>query len=253
MEQSVIYIRSTYKVTHSRACRLLNCSRGNKYYQKRMPIKDEALKEIIKEVIGNSRKGRKKVISLVRRLHPHIGISKIRRVYHQQGFALMKRLKKRTRNNPPNPASIPLKLNEEWAIDFMHDSLVNGRQIRSLNIIDHYNRQCKGISIRHSFSGMSVIEQLERAIEQYGKPKFVRSDNGPEFISKKFQTWMHKNNIGWSPIEKGKPQQNCFIERFNKTVREDLFDANLLFSIDHANQLAQSLLKNITSEDRTNR
>lgn len=213
-----------------------------------MPIKDKALKEAIEKVIGNSRKGRKKVIALVRRIYPDAGTSQIRRIYCQYGFALMKRMKKRTRNNPPNPASVPLKANEEWAIDFMHDSLANGRQIRSLNIIDPFNRECKGIFIHHSFSGKSVIEELERAIEKYGKPKYIRSDNGPEFIAKKFQLWMHENGIGHNAIEKGKPQQNCFVERFNKTVREDLLDPNLFLSLDHANELAQIFISDYNTK-----
>lgn len=208
-----------------------------------MPIKDKFLKEAIQQVIGTSRKGRKKVIALVRRVYPEIGMSRIRRVYQQQGFALMKRLKQRTRNNPPNPATIPLQENIEWAIDFMHDSLANQRQIRTLNILDPYNRQCKGLFIRHSIPASRVIECLERAIEKHGKPKYIRSDNGPEFISKQFQKWMHDNGIGWSKIEKGKPQQNCFIERFNKTVREDLLDANLFFDLEQANTLAQSFIE----------
>jgi putative transposase len=203
-----------------------------------MPIKDAPIENAIRAVIGNSRKGRKKVIALVRKKTPDLGSSRIRRVYQSNGFALMKRLKRRMRNNPKNPATVPFEPNVEWAIDFMHDALVNGRIIRSLNIIDPYNRQCKGIYIRHSIPAVRLIELLEQSIERFGKPKYIRSDNGPEFISKRFQKWMHDNGIGWSKIEKGKPQQNCHVERFNKTVREDLFDANLFFSVDQANELA---------------
>jgi putative transposase len=204
-----------------------------------MSIKDEPIKELIQMVIGNSRKGRKKVIPLVRKKDPALKESKIRRVYVTYGFSLMRKLKKRMRNNPKNPACIPLQANEEWAIDFMHDSLATGRQIRSFNILDPFNRECKGIYIRHSFPAVRVIEALEQAIEKYGKPKYIRSDNGSEFISDEFQEWMHKNDIGWSRIQKGKPQQNCFIERFNRTMREEFLDANLFFNIKAANEMAE--------------
>lgn len=213
-----------------------------------MPVKDQPIEQSIRTVIGTSRKGRKKVIALIRKKNPEIGASKIRRVYVLKGFALMKRLKHRMRNNPKNPATVPLEPNIEWAIDFMHDSLIDGRRIRSLNIIDPYNRQCKGIYIRHNLPAVRTIELLERSIERYGKPKYIRSDNGPEFISKQFQKWMNDNGIGWSKIEKGKPQQNCHVERFNKTVREDLFDANLFFSIDQANDLALDFQKEYNYE-----
>lgn len=213
-----------------------------------MPLKDEKIEQAIRSVIGTSRKGRKKVIPLVRKKNPEIGMSQIRRVYEQKGFALMKRMKNRMRNNPKNPATVPFEPNIEWAIDFMHDALVNGRAIRSLNIIDPYNRQCKGMYIRHSIPAESATDLLEQSIEKYGKPKYIRSDNGPELISKHFQKWMHDNGIGWSKIEKGKPQQNCHVERFNRTVREDFFNAHLFFSIDQANEMAADFQKEYNYE-----
>ena len=242
-EQCVSYAKQKYPISHSRACKLINCSRTNSYYAKRMPVKDEPIIEIIKQVIGTSRKGRGKVIPIIQRTYPQWSKSKIRRVYEKQGFALMKRMKKRIRNNPKNPAIVPMKPNEEWAIDFMHDSLINGRTIRSLNIIDPFNRECKGIYIRHNLPAVRVIELLEQAIEKYGKPSFIRTDNGPEFISKRFQLWLKNSQIGWCKIRKGCPQENCFIERFNKTMREDFLDANLLYSIDQSNELAEYFRK----------
>lgn len=213
-----------------------------------MPEKDKPVLEMIRQVIGTTKKGRKKVIPLVRRRDPDLGCSKIRRIYQQYGFALMKRLKRRTANNPKNPAIVPMAANEEWAIDFMHDSLVDGRSIRAFNIIDPFNRQCKGVYIRQSISACRAIKFLDQSIEKYGKPKFIRSDNGPEFISKLFQKWMHKNDIGWLPIQKGKPQQNCFIERFNGTMREELLNANLFFSVEQAQHDALQWLEEYNTQ-----
>ena len=203
-----------------------------------MVIKDKPIKEAIEKVMGSSRKGRKKIITLVQKELPEVGSSKIRRIYERNGFALMKKQKKRKWNNPKNVATVPMEANIEWAIDFMHDTLVNGRSIRTLNIIDPYNRECKGIFLGHSLPAVRVIEFLEQAIEKFGLPKFIRSDNGPEFTCKQFQLWLHNNKIGWNKIEKGKPQQNCFVERFNRTMREDFLDANLFFSIEQANEMA---------------
>ena len=237
-EQCAVYVEQTFKVSHARACKLVSCSRTTKYYNKKMPIKDARLVELISQVIGSSQRGRKKVIPLVLKKDPKQSAFRIRRVYTQSGYSLFKRPRKRIANNQPNPAQVPLMANEEWAIDFMYDSLVTGRAIRSLNIIDPFNRVCKGIYIKHSFAAKSLIESLEQAIEKHGKPKFIRTDNGPEFISKAFQLWMHKNGIKWYAIEKGKPQQNCFIERFNRTAREEFFDLNLFRDLQQANELA---------------
>lgn len=226
----------------------MQVSRTSQYYIKKMPQKDAKLKTIIESVIGSSRKGREKVIRLVQKNHPHISSSKIRRVYEREGFSLYKRLKRRVRQQVANPITIPLKANEEWAMDFMSDMLENGRKFRTFNVVDHFNRSCKGIYAAHSLPAIRVVEFMERIIEKQGKPKRIRTDNGPEFRSKRFQLWMKANNIEWSPIQNGKPQQNAIVERFNKTFREDVLDANLFSSIDHAQQLADDWAKDYNEE-----
>lgn len=203
-----------------------------------MPVKDEPVDTAIKSVIGTTQRGRKKVITMVQRIHPEFSSSKIRRVYEQKDYALYRKPTKKRYQISANPAFIPLKENCEWAIDFMHDTLENGRQIRSLNIIDPFNRMCKGMFINFSMPASRVIIMMERAIERYGKPASIRTDNGPEFISKKFQLWMKGNEIKWLQIRKGSPQENCFIERFNRTAREDLFDANIFLNLENANEKA---------------
>lgn len=208
-----------------------------------MPEKDKYIKELIQEIIGTSRKGREKVIRLVQRKHPEIGSSKIRRVYEKYGFSLSKKLKRRIKNNPANPIEIPVKSNQEWAMDFMSDALADGRKLRTLNIIDHYNRECKGLKISLNFPARRLTEELDKVIEKYGKPEGIRTDNGPEFRSKLFQIWLFKNGIKHVRIQKGKPQQNAVIERFNKTFREDILDAEIFKSVEQAQLVADDWVK----------
>lgn len=229
-----------YKLSYSRACRLVGLSRNSKYYKKKMPQKDARIKEAITTVIGHSRKGRMKVIKMVQKVNPDMGSSQIRRVYEQSGLSLFKRMKKRVCNNPVNPIIKPATKNEEWAIDFMSDVLSNDKKIRTLNVIDHYHRYCLGINIRHNYPAIRVIETLERLIHEYGAPKKIRTDNGPEFTAKLFQKWLKERNIEWSNIPKARPDQNAIIERFNRTYREDILDANLLRSIEHAQQVTDA-------------
>lgn len=198
-----------------------------------MPQKDAVVKEVIKDVIGTTRLGRKKIIVKVQKKHPHIGASKIRRVYEKEGFSLYKRMKKKRIDNPANPIEVPFGPNVEWAMDFMSDSLANGKKFRTLNIIDQYNRKCLEIAISYSFPSRKVIEVLQRTIDEYGKPLGIRTDNGPEFTSCLLQNWLDQNDIEWIKIQKGKPQQNAIVERFNRTYREDILDAHLFFSIHH--------------------
>jgi putative transposase len=207
-----------------------------------MPLKDAPIKEAIQEVMGCSRKGRVKIIKLVQKKYPQMGTYKIRRVYEKEGFALTKKQRRRIKDNPKNPIQIPLQKNEEWAMDFMSDSTVDGKQIRTLNVIDHYNRECKGIEVARNLPARKVILFLAALIERYGKPKRIRTDNGPEFRSKLFQYWLKSNGIEWSPIQKGKPQQNAIIERFNKSYREDVLDAFVFYSVEHAQELTNNFL-----------
>jgi putative transposase len=204
-----------------------------------MPEKDAVIKKVIESVIGTSRLGRRKVIVKVQRKHPYLGASKIRRVYENEGFSLYKRMKKRRNDNPPNPIEVPQAPNIEWAMDFMSDSLVNGRKFRTLNIVDQYNRKCLEIGVNYSLPSRKVIDILEKTILEHGKPLGIRTDNGPEFTSHVFQDWLEKNNIEWIKIQKGKPQQNAIVERFNRTYREDILDANLFYSLEHVYEVTQ--------------
>jgi len=208
-----------------------------------MPQKDAVLKEVIQGVIGTSRIGRKKIIVKVQKKRPDLSASKIRRVYEKEGLSLYKRMKKKRTDNPANPIEVPLKPNVEWAMDFMSDSLTNGRKVRTLNIIDQYNRKCLEIAIGFSMPSRKVIEILQRTIDEHGKPLGIRTDNGPEFTSVVFQGWLEKNNIEWVKIQKGKPQQNAIVERFNRTYREDVLDANLFYSIDAIHEITNSWIK----------
>lgn len=213
-----------------------------------MPVKDLVIKQAIEKITTNSRKGRVKVIRMVQREHPELGSSRIRRVYEQGGFVLNKKLKRRVMNNPANPIVIPEKRNEEWGIDFMSDALVGGRKIRTLNMIDHYNRLCIGITAAHNLPAIRIIESLERVIEQHGKPQRIRTDNGPEFTSKRFQKWLKDNGIEWSKIPKGRPDQNAIIERFNRSYREEVLDANLFYTVAEVQQLTDDWIQHYNNE-----
>ena len=104
------------------------------------------------------------------------------------------------------------------------------------------------IEAYYSIPSQRVIEILEKAIEKHGKPKGIRTDNGPEFTSGLFQSWMDKNNITWVKIQKGKPQQNAIIERFNKTYREDVLDANILPSLEQLKVITDQWIDDYNNE-----
>ncbi|MBW3517895.1 integrase core domain-containing protein [Flavobacterium sp. NKUCC04_CG] len=110
-------------------------------------------------------------------------------------------------------------------MDFMSDALTDGRKVRVFNVIADCNREAVAINVRHSYPACAVIETLENLKEEIGVPKFIRCDNGPEFISKTFMEWCGKNSIEIKYTQPGKPMQNGYIERFNRFFREDILGA----------------------------
>jgi putative transposase len=133
--------------------------------------------------------------------------------------------------------SVPLSINQTWSIDFMSDSLNTGRKIRTFNAIDDYNRECLGIEVDHSLPAERVIKSLEQLIEWRGKPKAIRCDNGPEYISYALREWAQAMDIELMYIQPGKPTQNAYIERFNRTARNEWLNMHIFDSIEHAQSL----------------
>lgn len=152
---------------------------------------------------------------------------RIERVYKLLGMNKRKRIRKRIPARVKQPLFIPTKPNETWSMDFMHDTLMNGRKFRVLNVIDDYNREILKIEAYFSINADRVIKILERVILEKGKPKAIRVDNGPEFISSTLNDWCMEKSIKLQFIQPGKPMQNGYIERFNKSFRQDVLDANL--------------------------
>jgi putative transposase len=152
---------------------------------------------------------------------------RIERVYKLLGMNKRKRTRKRIPARVKQPLFIPAKPNETWSMDFMHDTLMNGRKFRVLNVIDDYNREILKIEPYFSINSDKVVRILERIILEKGKPTAIRVDNGPEFISSTLHDWCLERNIKLQFIQPGKPMQNGYIERFNKSFRQDVLDANL--------------------------
>ena len=133
----------------------------------------------------------------------------------------------------------PIEPNVCWSMDFMHDTLANGRAFRTFNVIDDFAREVLAIEIDFSISGSRVVRVLEQLCEWHGKPTTIRSDNGPEFRSHVVQAWANANNITWDFIQPGCPAQNAYIERFNGTYRVEVLDANVFQTLASARSQTQ--------------
>ena len=133
-------------------------------------------------------------------------------------------------------------------MDFMHDQLTDSRNIRLLNIIDDFNREGLNIDVDLSLPTTHVIRSLNRIIEWRGKPKIIRCDNGPEYISEKLKAWAKDQGIVIQYIQPGNPQQNAYIERFNRTVRYDWLNQHLFYSVEQVQEQATQWLWHYNDE-----
>lgn len=144
---------------------------------------------------------------------------RVRRIYRDLELNLRIKPKKRLVREKPEPLAVPDAPNATWSMDFMSDQLADGRCFRTLNVLDDFNREGLAIEVDISLPAQRVIRTLERIIEWRGRPLNLRVDNGPEYVSAALQTWASRRGIGISYIQPGKPQQNAYVERYNRTVR----------------------------------
>ena len=167
---------------------------------------------------------------------------RVYRIYRELELNLRIKPRRRLKRVKPEALVVPAKINDTWSMDFMSDSLADGRTIRTFNIIDDYNREGLCIDVDLSMPSSRVIRSIEQVIEWRGKPKNIRCDNGPEYISISLVEWAKVNEINLIYIQPGKPTQNAYVERYNRTVRNEWLDLNVFDSVDHAQTLATEWL-----------
>ena len=167
---------------------------------------------------------------------------RIYRIYRDLQLNLRIKPKRRLIREKPEALNEPSAMNQVWSMDFMHDCLVDGRAYRLLNVIDDFNREGLGVEIDFSLPTLRVIRALEQVIEWRGKPQAVRCDNGPEYRSHEFLKWAKKMNIEVRYIQPGCPQQNAYVERYNRTVRYDWLNQELFNDLSDVQDFATQWL-----------
>jgi putative transposase len=147
---------------------------------------------------------------------------RVYRVYTELKLNLRRKAKKRLPARQPEPLVVPAKQNQVWSMDFMSDSLYNRVRFRTFNVIDDYNREILGIDISTGMPASRVTRYLDRLAAWQGYPEKVRVDNGPEFTSTEFMHWAERHQVKIDYIQPGCPYQNAYIERFNRTYRDEV-------------------------------
>jgi putative transposase len=179
----------------------------------------------------------------LRNLQGHVWNHKrVYRIYCELALNLRIKPRKRLKRDKPDALAVPEAPNLTWSMDFMADRLGDGRAFRLLNVLDDFNREGLGIEVDFSLPAERVIRSLDRIIEWRGKPGTIRVDNGPEYISGTLLEWAERHAITIQHIQPGQPQQNAYIERYNRTVRHEWLDQYIIETIEEAQDFATQWL-----------
>lgn len=227
----------TEGLSERHACRAAGLSRATFRYQRRARPEDDVIRGQLKDLASVRRRfGYRRLHKLIARgrVNRPLNPKRTYRIYRECGLQVRKRRRKRCKTTPRQPLAAPARLHEQWAIDFMHDTLRNGRPIKLLTANDTYSRMALAIEVDYSMNGHRVTRVLARLVELYGKPKRIVMDNGPEFQSWAMDQWAWNQKIELHFIDRGKPSQNGFLESFNGKLRDECLNESWFSSLDDA-------------------
>jgi putative transposase len=238
-----------FGLSERRACALTGINRASYRYKPEEAL-DDGLRDNIKRLAEKHPKYGYRMITLkLRQQNIQANHKRIERVYREEGLQLAKRRKpsktSKVIRNDPEPVTNP---NEEWAMDLVSDTLHNGGRFRVFNLIDTYNRMALNMQAHSSISGISVSRFLNMSLLEYGKPRRIRCDNGPEFAGKALDQWCYQNGIDLYFIKLGKPTENGFIESFNGTFRDECPNTKWFWSIQEAQIIIERWQKEYNEE-----
>ncbi len=189
--------------------------------------------------MARPRYGYRRLTILLRREGWQVNSKRVYRIYREEGLKVRikrrKKLASYARVRPPAAG----RVNERWSMDFVADSLSDGRRIRVLTVIDSFTRECLALKVAKSLPSPSVTETLNRVIRHRGAPRTIQVDNGTEFTSNHFDAWAYLRGIDVDFIRPGKPVDNAHIESFNGRLRDECLNSKWFESLDDARKALQ--------------
>ena len=205
-----------------RACELIGIARSTLRYERRLPLRDApALAAMRRLAQQYPRYGYSRIRVFLQREGHLMNWKRAHRLWQCAGLQLPKRRpRRRVAASRPRPLP-PTGPNSVWAYDFVLDACANGQQLKCLTVIDEYTRECLAIDVAGSIRSRRVTEVLARLVSERGAPRIIRSDNGPEFVSKRVLEWIVESGIEMAHIDPGKPWQNGTDESFNGSLRDE--------------------------------
>ncbi|HZD46340.1 MAG TPA: IS3 family transposase [Acidobacteriaceae bacterium] len=225
LRTEVAFVSAKYRLSERTACKLLGVDRSSYRYEPR-PDRNGMLREdLVRLARQKPRYGYRRLHALLSRRGHEVNVKRVYRLYVQEGLTVRRRKRKHlVRDRALEPRLS--RANQEWAMDFIVDGLATGRMVRILSVVDAYTRECLALEADTSLGSGRVTRALEQLIEERGRPESLRSDNGPEFCSRRMLGWAEEWKIELVHIQPGRPMQNGHVESFHGRLRDECLNAH---------------------------
>lgn len=219
-----------------RACRVVGLAPATYYYRSRRPEPAELREKLRLLAAQRPRWGYRRLHVLLRREGHQVNHKLVFRLYRAEGLAVRRKKRKRIASALRVVLPPPARPGQRWSMDFVEDSLANGRRFRTLNVVDDCSRECLAIEVDFSLPGARVVRVLERLVELHGAPEVIVVDNGSEFTGRAVDAWAYQHGIKLHFIRPGHPVENAYIESFNGKFRDECLNENWFIGIGDARE-----------------
>ena len=225
-------------LSQRRACRLVGMDRSTLRYRCQR-VDDSTVRQRLRELAAERRRfGYRRLGWMLAREGHTLNHKKLYRLYREEKLTLRRRGRRKRALGTRRPMTSPTMINQRWSLDFIMDTLSNGRRYRILCIVDDFSRECLAAVVDTSLSGMRVVRELERLVSERAVPEVIVSDNGTELTSAAVLRWAG-GRVDWHYIEPGKPVQNAFIESFNSRLRDECLNEHVFLTLAEARQIIE--------------
>ena len=219
------FARARFGLSQRRVCGLVSVSRTVLSYQPKLSELNEKIRGRLKELAARYRRfGAWKFHKILRREGLAVNHKRVERIYKQEGLSLRVKKRKKLKAVSRVPLPRPVRMNQRWSMDFIHDKLWEGGKFRALSIVDTFTHECLTLEVDTSLGGERVKRVLERLASERGLPEAITVDNGPEFISQVMDEWAYRRGVKLDFIRPGKPTDNPFVESFHDKFRDECLD-----------------------------
>lgn len=241
-------LRREHKLTERRACAAVSLGRSVYRYRRRPSRDEELIKQLLELAHRRPEEGFPKLFKRLRRQGQRWNHKRVHRVYCSLKLNKRRKGKRRLPTRNPAPLQATQTMNECWSADFMSDALWDGRRFRTFNVVDDFNREALAITVDFSLTAERVVRELERIAAVRGYPLKLRTDNGPEFIALALAEWAEEHGVMLEFIKPGKPMQNGFIERFNRSYRQAVLDMYVFQTLNEVREQTEMWLREYNEE-----